>query len=66
MSPDLRYSLLFAEDEPGEVGTFIARNDGSGRCRVAVHPGQGVYGPAFRLVPGTCSSGARTPPKIRY
>ena len=35
VSPDLRHSLLFGFDDEGVAATFIARNDGSGRCRMA-------------------------------
>jgi hypothetical protein len=51
VSPDLRYSLLFAGDEDGDLTTFVARNDGSGRCRVGAHGGRGVYAPTFLSKP---------------
>jgi hypothetical protein len=51
VSPDLRYSLLWAGDDNGDLVTFVARNDGSGRCQVAAHPGRGVYAPTFLSSP---------------
>ena len=49
--PDLRHTLLIDEDPPGELGSFIARNDGSGRCRIAAHPGHTIFAPTFLSSP---------------
>lgn len=47
VSPDLRHSLLYGEDREGNRASFIARNDGSGQCQVAAHPGRDVYATTF-------------------
>jgi hypothetical protein len=51
VSPDLRHSLLIDEDEAGDLGSFVARNDGSGRCRLAAHPGHTIFAPTFLTSP---------------
>jgi hypothetical protein len=51
VSPDLRYSLLLGQDERGDLATFVARNDGGGRCRIAAHPGHTVFAPTFLSSP---------------
>jgi hypothetical protein len=60
VSPDLRYSLLFGQEQ-GEAGTFVARNDGSGRCRVSAHPGPGIYAPTFVPSPAVLLWGEDAP-----
>jgi hypothetical protein len=61
VSPDLRYTLLFGLGEGGEAATFVARNDGSGRCRVAAHPGPGIYAPTFVPSPAVLLWGEDAP-----
>jgi hypothetical protein len=51
VSPDLRHTLLIDEDEAGDLATFVARNDGSGRCRISAHPGHTVFAPTFLSSP---------------
>jgi hypothetical protein len=61
VSPDLRYTLLFGLDEQGQISTFVARNDGSGRCRVSAHPGPGIYAPTFLASPSVLLWGEDAP-----
>ncbi len=51
VSPDLSHSLLIDEDDDENLASFVARTDGSGRCRIAAHPGHTVFAPTFLTSP---------------